>query len=241
MKQKQAIITPFGERGIRISWDGDTEDNLLHTILQLKSELQKLKDVDVINTYRELLLIYPFPIHQMDQKTQQVQSIIQDLSLKEKLNAKLFHLPICYHPSFALDTDVLCSEKNISSQDLIRLHTSTMYTLSFIGFLPGFLYLEGLDTQLHMHRKKSPRKSIQKGAVGIAGSQTGIYPKASPGGWQIIGNCPLDFFDAIKNPPSPFKAGDRICFFEITLQEHKKILHQLKAGKYKIKSSSYVY
>src|SRR5690606_21098903 len=97
---------------------------------------------------------------------------------------------------------------NVPVEEIISRHLSSIYTVYFIGFLPGFLYLGGLDKTLQIARKKSPRKRVEKGAVGIGENQTGIYPKDSPGGWQIIGNSPIEILDKNRLPPCPISPGD---------------------------------
>ena len=96
--------------------------------------------------------------------------------------------------SFGIDLDEIAQKKKLSIDEIIELHTTPKYQVFSIGFLPGFLYLGGLDKRLHFDRKSVPRLAVKKGAVGIGGMQTGIYPKTSPGGWHIIGNSPVIFF-----------------------------------------------
>jgi inhibitor of KinA len=146
---------------------------------------------------------------------------------------------VCYDEKFGLDLSGIATKNKLGIPKIKSLHSTPVYTIFFIGFLPGFLYLGGLDKKLFFPRKKSPRKEVEKGAVGIAGKQTGIYPQKSPGGWQIIGNCPLDLFDVHENPPSIFKAGDKIKFYPISLEEHQDISEQVETGKFKIKTEDY--
>ena len=94
----------------------------------------------------------------------------------------------------------------------------------------------GMDASLVFSRKRTPRKSIEKGAVGIAGYQTGIYPNASPGGWQIIGNCPVRMFDPKKKQPCILAAGDQLKFKPITKNEHKEIKLMSEKGRYQLQT-----
>lgn len=142
---------------------------------------------------------------------------------KANANGREVKIPVCYHESFALDLEDLCQYSGLSSREVINLHTSGNYHVYMVGFLPGFPYLGGLDIQIHMPRKAKPRKEIFKGAVGIAGGQTGVYPLASPGGWQIIGRTPLDLFDINQDPPSVINPGDKVIFIEITKEAYDQI------------------
>lgn len=127
-------------------------------------------------------------------------------------------------------------KKNRSEQDIIALHTKPNYTVFCIGFLPGFLYLGGLDKALHFPRKQMPRLQIESGAVGIGGTQTGVYPCESPGGWNIIGNSPLSFFNMARAIPCFAKPGDQIDFYPISLKQHRDILTLDRAGVYQLES-----
>jgi inhibitor of KinA len=91
-----------------------------------------------------------------------------------------------------------------------------------LGFAPGFPFMGGMDERIATPRRESPRLSIVPGSVGIAGKQTGIYPLETPGGWQIIGRTPFDLFQPDLTPPTLLKAGDKIKFFQIPLDEYKK-------------------
>ena len=135
-----------------------------------------------------------------------------------------------------MDLDEISKEKGLTKQEIIQLHSETIYTVYFIGFLPGFLYLGGLDESLHMPRKSSPRLQIIKGAVAIGENQTGVYPSSSPGGWNIIGNSPINFFDVTKDKPCFAKAGDKIQFRSISYKQHSDLTVLVKEAVYQIES-----
>jgi inhibitor of KinA len=128
-------------------------------------------------------------------------------------------IPVCYEKEFALDIEEIATVKNISINELIEIYTSKIYHVYMMGFLPGFAYMGEVDEKLEMPRKQQPRQTVEAGSVGIAGRQTGIYPLASPGGWQIIGRTPLKLFDAEKKEPTLLKAGDKAKFISISKDE----------------------
>ena len=107
--------------------------------------------------------------------------------------------------------------------ELIEIHTSKIYRVYMLGFLPGFAYMGEVDEKLEMPRKQQPRQRVEAGSVGIAGKQTGIYPFSSPGGWQIIGQTALKLFDAGKKEPTLLKAGDKVKFISITVNDFYEI------------------
>lgn len=135
----------------------------------------------------------------------------------------LIKIPVCYDYKFALDMNAVIEYTCLTKQDVIRKHTEPEYLVYMLGFTPGFCYLGGMDEQIATPRKDEPRKCIEAGAVGIAGNQTGIYPLESPGGWQIIGKTPLKLFNTKKENPFLFKAGDRLQFYSITLDDFEQM------------------
>lgn len=124
----------------------------------------------------------------------------------------------------------MSEKKNLSKEDIINTHSNKDYTVYFIGFLPGFLYLGGLDKKLYFPRKSNPNLMVKKGSVGIGGYQTGVYPGDSPGGWNIIGSIPINFFDPKMEKPCFAKPGDKIRFYPISLLDYDKIDLMVKKG-----------
>ena len=143
--------------------------------------------------------------------------MLQDLEGTQP-EKNVVRIPVCYEDQFATDIHWLAEQKNISHQDIIRIHTSRQYRVYMLGFLPGFAYMAEVDDQVAVPRKAQPQW-ILAGSVGIAGKQTGIYPLNSPGGWQIIGRTPLKMFDKDEAEPCLLKAGDYVQFYPITKDE----------------------
>ena len=113
----------------------------------------------------------------------------------------------------------MAEHAQISTSEVVDLHSAAEYRVSCIGFTPGFPFLSGMPKKLAIPRRETPRKEIPAGSVGIGGAQTGIYPLRSPGGWNLIGRTPLKLFDPTKNPPALLQAGDRVRFRAITREE----------------------
>jgi inhibitor of KinA len=142
----------------------------------------------------------------------------QDQQAPEQEKAPLT-IPVCYHPILADDLEWTAAHCGVEVDELIRLHTSQTYTVYMLGFVPGFPYLGILPERLTVPRKSRPAESVPAGSVALAGRQTGIYPLATPGGWQVIGRTPLHFFDPRREPVCLLKPGDRVRFESITLHE----------------------
>ena len=134
-----------------------------------------------------------------------------------KLSNKTIKIPVCYDLSFGIDLENIAASKNKTIEEIINTHCATIYHVFCLGFMPGFAYMGEVDKSIQIARHAKPRPLVHAGSVGIAGAQTGIYPKDSPGGWQIIGRTPIKIFDSIKL--ALFAPGDLVSFYAITLEE----------------------
>lgn len=231
-------IRQMGERAFLVEFEQEISEELLKKVFFYKEIIQKnyIKEkVEVINTYCSLLVVWHLAIDNPYDTFLELEEVISTANIQEESQSRIFRIPVCYDESFGLDLTELSSAKNLSKEEVIRLHSSANYLVYFIGFLPGFLYLGGLPPKLYFPRRKEPRLEVQKGAVGIGEKQTGIYPQKSPGGWNIIGNSPVPLFDVHSDPPSPFLPGDRIRFYPISLEEHEEISMQVSSGDFKFK------
>ena len=130
-------------------------------------------------------------------------------------------IPVCYEAEFALDLVDVARHCGIAVDEVVRLHSSAEYRVACVGFTPGFPYLSGLPPQLATPRRATPRTTLPAGSVAIGGTQTGIYPMSSPGGWQIIGRTPWRLFDAAGASPALLGAGDRVRFHSISAGEFR--------------------
>lgn len=235
MKLSNPTYKPFGERALLIEWPAQINEHILQEIvgLQQKIKAANLKDIsDSILGYHSVTLLYKNPIHNFEQCVDQIKNIHQHECSSPKEDQFIWEIPVCYDTQFGIDLEEMAKAKEMSVQEIIQLHVTTIYPVYFIGFLPGFLYLGGLDQKLHMPRRSNPRLMVNKGAVGIGGMQTGIYPMASSGGWNIIGNTPVVLFEVDAESPCFAKSGDAIQFLSISLDEYQEIQHLVKKGQY---------
>lgn len=128
-------------------------------------------------------------------------------------------VPVCYDADFAPDLKRVAAAAGLTEAEVIRRHERGDYWVALVGFAPGFPYLAGLPPELATPRLARPRTQVPAGSIGIAGAQTGIYPLASPGGWNLIGRTPLRLFDPHANPPALLQAGERVKFRSISREE----------------------
>lgn len=211
------------EDTLLIRWQTEVSSELLYRIIGVEQRINQLLSESIIETYPaydSLAIHYDTEKTSHDHMQQQLDEI-----LKEKKSLKMsfyeWELPICYEEAFGPDLKQLADSKNLEVSEVIQLHTTPTYLVHFIGFLPGFLYLGGLHPALYTPRKSHPDRAISPGAVAIGGTQTGIYPSESPGGWHVIGNCPIPLFDPKKSPPCVFRPGDQVRFSAVTAEAYQ--------------------
>ena len=159
----------------------------------------------------------------LDKISGYIKSLNVETKDDQQTNTQIIQIPVCYDPTFGFDLQELSSFYQLNKEEIIELHSSAVYTVYMIGFVPGFPYLGGLSEKLTAPRRQNPRAAIPAGSVGIAGQQTGIYPLETPGGWQIIGRTPLKLFNVNRQQPSLLKAGDKLKFEPISLREFEQI------------------
>ena len=144
---------------------------------------------------------------------------LKNLTVGEAQKKRIIEIPVCYGGELGPDLAYVASYNNLTKSEVIRIHSNGEYTVYMLGFAPGFPYLGGMSEKISTPRKAMPRLSIPARSIGIAGIQTGIYPIETPGGWQIIGQTPIDLFLPHEYPPSLLKAGDHIRFIPISYEQ----------------------
>jgi inhibitor of KinA len=228
----------FGTSAILVEWPAKIDESILRDILACEGSIEKDRNIqDTIIAYNSLTLRYTNAID-FDSEVSRLKGIYKAEKKSEEMSSKTWFIPVCYDQDFGLDLEEIASAKNLTINEVIKLHSSPEYLVYFIGFQPGFLYLGGLNEKLHMPRKGSPRLRVAKGSVGIGGEQTGVYPNESAGGWNILGRSPIDFFDVNKSEPCFAKPGDRIRFEPIDRAEFERIEVAVQEGSYPIKFRS---
>ena len=150
----------------------------------------------------------------------------------------LWEIPCCYGLYFGRDLDRVALHTGLSRNEVIGRHSAPEYRVFMLGFLPGFVYLGGMDAKLETPRLDAPRTVIPRGSVGIGGSQTGVYPLPSPGGWNLIGCTPVDFYDPGREDPVLCRAGDHIRFVPVSNLDYYEIRHEVLQGTYRINAMS---
>ncbi|MDC7286865.1 5-oxoprolinase subunit PxpB [Blautia schinkii] len=188
--------------------------------------------VDVIPAFCSLLINYDPRVVSYDEIRERMQNLVKvDASVSEE-RRRIFEIPVCYGGEYGPDIANIAEHAGLSEEEVIKIHSSRDYLIYMLGFLPGFCYLGGLDERIHTPRLANPRIKINAGSVGIGGSQTGIYPLDSPGGWQLMGMTPVKTYDPGREVPILVEAGDYIRFKPIDEDEFKRIKELVDRGEY---------
>lgn len=231
MNSPAITVKPFGIHAILIEWPNEVSELILESILRFESFLKTHgfpdNDWEMVTSYTSLLVTNRKQVLDFAKISKNIFKWYDQVKETKHPDRFLWRLPVSYDLEFAPDLLEVAEKLNKSIPEIIALHTAPRYTVYGIGFLPGFMYLGGLENELELPRKASPRLKVAKGSVGIAGKQAGIYPQESPGGWNIIGNCSVPIFDASKENPCFVSVGDKIEFYEISRAEYD--LHKIEA------------
>ncbi len=190
--------------------------------------------VDLIPAYRSLLVCYdPLRVSMADllARISRLEQTLGDISLPPP---RLVSVPTVYGGEYGPDLPHVAAHNGLSPEQAVAIHTSADYLVYMMGFSPGFTYLGGMSERIATPRLKTPRTSIPAGSVGIAQTQTGIYPVASPGGWQLIGRTPVRLFDATREPPTLVEPGDFIRFMAVSEEEYRQIEQHVEEGTYRV-------
>ena len=188
----------------------------------------KLKEIkDIIPSYHTLTLIYDIEL--MHEPIEFANDLFKKYKSQREIDLpnngvnKIIEVPVCYDENFGIDLISMSTKLNLSTTEIIKIHTENIYQVYCLGFMPGFAYMGDVNIKIQTARHPQPRKNVSVGSVGIAGAQTGIYPMHSPGGWQIIGRTPLKIFDKDPAILSKFKMGDAVKFYPITRAEFESL------------------
>lgn len=228
-------IKPLGETALTVQFGTKISSSSNQKVMALGKKLQLESFpgfIEYTPAFSSLTVFYdPFAVKKayIEQEKSPffiVSAIVERmiLTLVETKNndSRTVEIPVCYGGDFGPDLEFVAAHNQLSVHEVIQLHAAAEYPVYMIGFAPGFPYLGGLSEKLASPRRSSPRASIPAGSVGIAGTQTGVYPISTPGGWQVIGRTPMALFQPDQEQPSVLAAGDTVKFIPITKEEYKQ-------------------
>ncbi|WP_419764488.1 MAG: 5-oxoprolinase subunit PxpB [Arcobacter sp.] len=174
--------------------------------------------IEIIPSYTSIYISYDVSKYDYSSLVELLKQSIT-LDLNESSSENIITIDVYYGEDVGLDLRDMSDKTKLTISEIIEIHSSKLYDVYAIGFLPGFAYLASVDERIALPRLATPRKQIPKGSVAIADTQTTVYPQSSPGGWNIIGRTTMELFDKKLEKLSPLSVGDKIKFNPITKEE----------------------
>ena len=228
-------INDASENSIIVYFGSETSDSISNQInafcIHMKTNYQTYI-IDLISSYASVLLIFDVPNISHSEIKRIVRASLAKLEKSSKKSGiskekQVITLPVLYGGENGPDLSTIAKNAGISEREVISIHESKPYLVYAIGFAPGFAYLGEVDPKIATPRLETPRQTVPKGAVAIADRQTAVYPAESPGGWNIIGICPIPMFNSLSPPYMPVSVGDTVKFESIDENQFDKIQEKL--------------
>lgn len=211
-------VTPVGDSAVEIALPSGTPREMIAAARGIADAVDAAGHPDVIDVVpaidRVLVVYDPVRVGDMGDLQARIAACAATGSRRDTGGTR-HEIPVCYGGPHGPDLDEVCQLHSLDRDAVVRLHTAADYLVQAIGFVPGFAYLHGLPEPLVTPRRTTPRTEVAAGSVGIGGAQTGVYPFATPGGWNVIGRSPAVLFDVARRPAPLLRTGDTVRFVEI--------------------------
>ncbi len=218
MIHPQPRLLPAGDSALLIEFADEINDAIndrVHALADALRAQARPEICDLIPAYASLLVCYTPQRVSFAEMCALLRDTLASPDTRAPRASRLVEIPTRYGGAFGPDLAFVAQHNHLTEDEVIRWHTSVVYRVYFIGFLPGFAYLGTVPEPIAVPRMETPRARVPAGSVGIAGRQTGIYPMESPGGWRLIGRTELSLFDPQHDPPTLLQPGDRVRFVAV--------------------------
>ncbi len=204
----------------------DVSQSVFYTTQHIQNELNRFI-IDIVPSYASIMISFNLLEISHHNFKEILKRLIDDHKQDDKqtqnTQKKLIEIPVYYGEEVGFDLSAISELSSLTIEEVIQRHSEKTYDVYALGFAPGFAYLGSVDEQIATPRLQTPRLTLPKGSVGIADSQTAIYPFDSPGGWNIVGRTPVDLVDYDQQPPCLMQVGDRIQFKPIEKEEYQSL------------------
>lgn len=225
---------PVGDQAITLQFKQVISDEVNKQVISMMNSISRAKlhgVTELVPTYASLLVYYDPRLISYQALSWQLHTLVTEQAI-EPYGQREVIIPAVYGSKWGPDLEDVALYHKLTPQEVIHIHTSVQYRVYMLGFSPGFPYLGGLPSQLHTPRLSTPRAQVPAGSIGIAGSQTGMYSLATPGGWRIIAHSPLRLFEASNAEAFLLRVGDFVRFTAVSVDEYEDVRDQVLKGTY---------
>jgi KipI family sensor histidine kinase inhibitor len=225
-------LLPAGDSAVVVEYGEGIDARVNARVRLLRDALEASAQpgiVELVPTYRSLMVQYDPMVLSRDTLDTLITATAGRLPEQVAETARTIEIPVMYGGDAGPDLADVAAIAGLDAQEVVDLHASGDYVVFMLGFMPGFPYLGGLPASIAAPRLATPRTLVPAGSVGIAGSQTGVYPTESPGGWRLIGRTPVRLFDPRRSPPALLEAGDHVRFVPVARVQFDAIARQVAA------------
>ncbi|MEQ2525491.1 5-oxoprolinase subunit PxpB [Robertmurraya yapensis] len=217
---------PLGDQAVILEF-GNIINPTIHKQIQVVSNYIEENPpdwmIEFTTAFTTITVFYNPEVLFYKEVCQELSHLLKNIKWDEPNEYRMIEIPVCYGGDFGPDLIEVAKTNGLTTDEVIDIHAKGEYIVYMIGFAPGFPYLGGMSEKIATPRKATPRLKIPARSVGIAGTQTGVYPIETPGGWQLIGKTPLELFLPNQEVPSLLRAGDRVHFTPISLDQYMEM------------------
>ena len=218
-------ISNLGDAALYCDFGTEVNKDINSKVIKLFETIRE-KNIEGINnltpSYNKLIISFDLKITNF----KKIKEIVENIEIKEtqKLNNKKLEIPVCCDSSFSLDIERLEKKLNLDREQILEVFFNKEFFCYMTGFIAGMPFLGDLEEKMRAQRLETPRVKVPKGSIGLTEQFANIYTFESPGGWNIIGNTPLDVFDITKEKePNLINPGDKVKFKRISMEEYKDL------------------
>ncbi len=229
-----------GDSGLVVEFGAEIDpavNRAVYGFTALFEEASIIGVTELVPTYRSVLIHFDpltLPPKKLHAEVESVLAQLEKDATGTARSATLYRIPVAYGGEDGPDIERVAKHAGIDAERVVEIHSGGVYQVYMLGFLPGFPYLGGMDQSIACPRLETPRVKVPAGSVGIAESQTGVYPADSPGGWNLIGVTPVPLFDSSKDPPAAIEPGSFVQFVSTGPDGIGAIRAEISAGRYTI-------
>lgn len=232
-------ILDAGDAAFTIEFGNVIDPQLLAAVNALDAAIARLQAagglpgvLETMPTFRSLTVFFDPLATGREALLTALQPLFAAVGQGAAVDGRHWRLPVCYEGEAAPDLAAIARAIGVDEAEVVALHSGTEYLVYMLGFLPGFPFMGDLPQALRLPRRAEPRVRVAAGSVAIATGLTAIYPWESPGGWHLLGRCPVPLFDSARASPSLLAAGDRVRFEPVSMAEFQRLERVLREGEF---------